>query len=208
MTDITQKAIVLKLNRLWQPVGYGIVQKAIVDLVAGVSQAINIEYAVLDGGKPDFENVTSMQAMDWDEWVTLPVRPWDFAIHSKYLSVRVPTVLVAKEFAEMPVRKFEGKPTGAAVFARDRGIDQYTGKKLSADEASVDHVLPSSRGGKNEWENVVLTHKDINFMKGNQLNSEVGLHLIRQPKAPPPLPLSALVTSIRHPDWKPFLARN
>ena len=203
MQSIINKPIVLKLNRCWLPVGFGIVSKSIVDMVSGVAQAIAIDYKTVDG-EPDYDQIESMRAVDWDEWITLPVRPWDLSISSPSMTIRVPTVLVAKQFSEMPIRKFNGKPTATAVWARDRGIDQYTGKKLREQEASVDHVIPTSRGGRNEWDNVVLTKKLINFKKGNHFNHEVGLRLIRKPQAPAPMPASALI-SVKHPSWKAFL---
>ena len=44
MKNIENKAIVLKLNKNWQPVGYSIVSTAIVDLCAGFScEAIDID---------------------------------------------------------------------------------------------------------------------------------------------------------------------
>ena len=105
----------------------------------------------------------------------------------------------------MPIRKFRGKPNGFSVWLRDKGIDQYTGRRLQQEEASMDHVIPRSRGGRHEWENVVLTQKGLNFKKGNHLNSEIGLKLIKKPQAPAPVPASALIGTIRHPSWRAFL---
>jgi len=105
----------------------------------------------------------------------------------------------------MPMKTFKGKPSKDAIWIRDSGTDQYTGKKLRRDEATIDHVLPQSRGGTNAWENLALTAKEINSRKGNRLNSEIGLRLIREPRAPRPIPLSQLIREIRHQDWKRFL---
>lgn len=205
MKGIENKAIVLKLNRLWQPVGYGIVAKALVDLYADVATAINLDYSLDDDGNPDFDNPTSMQAVNWEEWIKLPIRSWDFSISTPNMEIRVPTILVSSVFDEMPIRTFNGKPSPGGVFMRDRGIDQYSGKRLSEDDASIDHVIPRSKGGSHTWDNVVLTHKKLNYLKGNRMNHELGLKLIRSPKAPAPIPISALITKVRHPDWKPFL---
>ena len=119
--------------------------------------------------------------------------------------MRVPTVLIAKNFNKMPVKKFKGKPSKDAIWHRDGGIDQYTGKLLKREDATIDHVLPQSKGGKDTWENLVTTHRDINSEKGNSLNDEAGLKLIRVPKAPLPVPLSMLIREVRHRDWAPFL---
>jgi 5-methylcytosine-specific restriction endonuclease McrA len=144
----------------------------------------------------------------WEEWITLPVRPFDDAIHygrNGEKTIRAPTVIIAKNFARMPKKTFKGKPSKDAIWIRDGGIDQYTGKKLRRDEATIDHVIPQSRGGQHTWENLALTAKEINSKKGNKLNNEIGLKLIREPKAPRPIPLSNLIREVKHPDWKPHL---
>jgi len=46
MRDIAHKAIVLKLNKRWKPVGVELVSKTICDLMTGVVEAIDIVYAL------------------------------------------------------------------------------------------------------------------------------------------------------------------
>lgn len=36
-------------------------------------------------------------------------------------------------------------------------------------DSSVDHILPKSRGGKDSWENLQITHTKCNNQKGNLL---------------------------------------
>lgn len=206
MEGIENKVIVLKLNALWQPVGLGLVWKSVVDLAGGMnSLALDIEYAMQPDGSPDFEHPTRITPMTWEEWITVPVREWDLALHSPNLTIRVPTVLVAKNFKDMPIRRYGGQPNFYQVWLRDKGIDQYTGQALRESEASMDHVVPRSRGGPHTWSNVVLSGRALNWKKGNRLNSEVGLRLIRKPEEPRPIPASALLKDIRHPDWTPFI---
>ena len=65
---------------------------------------------------------------------------------------------------------------------RDRNQCQYTGQLLAPDEGSLDHVLPRSRGGKDEWENLVWSSKDVNARKGNRLPHEACLKLLSVPR--------------------------
>ncbi len=206
MKDISSKACVLKLNSVWQPIGYGIVADAIVDLVAGESvKALDIQYFTDEDGTVDFSKTIGMTPMDWNDWIGLPIRPWDLVIHSAKLTVRVPTILIAKNFHRMPMKMWKGKASNDAIFKRDGGKCQYTNKPLDRKDATMDHVLPKSRGGSDDWTNLVLTSKEINSKKGNSLNSEVGLKLIRQPTAPKPVPISELIKEIRHQDWNLFI---
>jgi 5-methylcytosine-specific restriction endonuclease McrA len=190
------------------PVGYASVGKSVIDLCAGINcYALDIDYALKEDGSPDFSQPTKMIPTEWDEWIALPIRSWDNILRSPSMQVRVPTVLIAKNFDKMPTVRYGGKPSSRQIFDRDKGIDQYTGKKLTVEEASVDHVIPTSKGGTNDWHNMVLTHKLINFKKGNKFNDEVGLRLIKEPTRPAPQPMYALITEARHVDWQHFLIK-
>jgi len=205
--SIINKIIVLKLNKAWQPVGFSSVQKAIVDLCGGIAvKAIDLEYELDDSGEPVGDPIR-MNPVDWDEWITLCVRPYDLVLHSAKLQIRVPTVLVAKNFNRMPMKTFRGKPSKDGIRIRDRNRCQYTGHLLRREEITIDHVIPQSRGGHDNWENLVTTSKELNSKKGNKLNEEAGLHLIRKPTVPAPMPLSMLINEIRHRDWLPFLLK-
>jgi hypothetical protein len=212
MTGIENKPFVLMLNAGWQRVGYKTVAEGIADLCAGInSKAVEISYRLDENGMPiydDFDYIRdNLRTYTWEEWIELPIRPWDMSIKSVKMEVRIPTVLVAQNFAAMPKKSFKGKPSKESVWIRDRGVCQYTGIKLDKDDATVDHVLPKDKGGKDEWENVALTSRKLNNTKGNKLNSEMGLRLIKPPKAPLPVPLSALIREPKHPDWAYFIDR-
>ena len=211
MKSIINRVTVFKLNKAWQVVGQSTIGKAIVDLAGGLSaKAIDFEYELDADGNP-FGDAISMNPVEWEQWLELPVRPWemDDAIHygNGNKIMRAPTVLIAKNFNKMPVKKFKGKPSKDAIWIRDEGIDQYTGEYLRRDEATIDHVLPQSKGGRDTWENLVVTHRDVNSKKGNRLNHEAGLTLIRPAKTPAPVPISLLIRDVKHPDWKPFLVK-
>jgi 5-methylcytosine-specific restriction endonuclease McrA len=207
--NIANKAIVLKLNKNWQIVGYGTVADAIVDLVGGESvEALDIQYPIDENNNPDRSVNPIMVPVNWDTWVTLPIRPWDDVIHSTKLSIRVPTIIIAKNYAKMPIKTWKGKPSKEAIYVRDGGRCQYTGKMLDRKNATIDHVLPKSRGGSDDWTNLALTSKELNGKKGNALNSEIGLRLIKQPMTPKPIPVSQLIKEARHVDWELFIEQN
>jgi 5-methylcytosine-specific restriction endonuclease McrA len=105
----------------------------------------------------------------------------------------------------MPVKYFKGKPSKDAIYTRDNGICQYSGKKVDRHNATVDHIVPRSKGGSDSWNNLVLCSKDINSKKGNKTNSEAGLILLKTPITPQPIPVYALIKEAKHEDWKHFL---
>jgi hypothetical protein len=213
--SIISKVNVLKLNSVWQAVGYSSVGRAIVDLAAGqAAKALDFDYEKYENGEYILDefgappsNPTVINPVDWETWLTLPVRSWEDPVHyaNGNKVMRAPTVLVALNFSKMPKKIFKGKPSKEAIWIRDDGIDQYTGKRLKREDATIDHILPQSKGGRDTWENLVTCHKKINSEKGNQLNHEIGLKLIRQPKSPPPIPLTQLIREVRHREWRQFL---
>ena len=153
MNNVANKLICLNLNSNWQPVGFKTVKDAIVDLCGSESYgkpstlALNIEYELDDNGQPIFDEAKSMNPVSWDEWMMLPIRPWDLFINSPTRSIRVPTVIIATNFNKMPIKTFKGKPSKDGIWNRDQGICQYTGKKLTKDQWAKRFIAPAGITG-------------------------------------------------------------
>jgi 5-methylcytosine-specific restriction endonuclease McrA len=208
--SVVNKAICLNLNANWQPVGFKTVKDAIIDLCGSdnnkpTSLALDIDYELDEHGDPIMSEAKSMNPVSWAEWMLLPIRSWDLTISSVNRIYRVPTVIIATNYSKMPVKYFKGKPSKDAIYNRDNGICQYSGKKVDRHTATVDHIVPRSKGGADSWTNLVLCSKDINSKKGNKTNSEAGLTLLKAPVAPQPIPVYALIKEAKHEDWKHFL---
>jgi 5-methylcytosine-specific restriction endonuclease McrA len=192
MSDILNRAIVLVLNRHWQAIDVRTPVETFSMLVNGSATALDIKLG------------EEMRPVTWDEWLTLPVRESDFAIGTVRGGIRVPTVVVLARFDKVPKRR--PKFCARAIWERDGGVCQYTGRKLRPSEGNIDHIVPRSRGGKTSWENCVLADKRVNSRKGNRLPEEVGLRLLRQPFVPREIPTTALIRnhhSVR--EWEMFI---
>jgi 5-methylcytosine-specific restriction endonuclease McrA len=192
MNDILNKNIVLVLNRNWQAINIRTPQDAFCQMATNAATALDIE------GEDHIRPVT------WDEWITLPVRDHDYPVKTARGAIRVPTVIVAVNFAKVPKRR----PTLNArnIRERDGNRCQYTGRVLRPDEGSLDHVVPRSRGGANSWENLVWAAKEVNQRKGDRLPHEAGLKLLNVPRAPKELPVTALLRNANSvPGWRLFL---
>lgn len=70
------------------------------------------------------------------------------------------------------------------VLYRDDFICQYCHNRFHPKELTLDHVVPTSRGGRNTWDNVVAACSKCNGKKGNKLLKEAGLKLNKKPKKP------------------------
>ncbi|HUA38373.1 MAG TPA: HNH endonuclease [Candidatus Sulfopaludibacter sp.] len=200
MSDILNKNIVLVLNRNWQAINIRTPQEAFCQMATNVATALDIELA--DDGRAE-----AMCPVTWEEWISLPIRPRDNAVRTARSIIRVPTVIVAVNFARVPKKR--PKLCARTIRERDRNRCQYTGKGLRPDEGSLDHVVPRSRGGKDEWENLVWAAKEVNQRKADRLPHEAGLRLLAVPRAPNELPVSALIRNAHGvADWKLFLNDN
>jgi hypothetical protein len=200
---------VLCLNCLWQPVGEKTVKEALIAMLGGEggkrppALAIDQDFAVDADGNVNWNEMIYANPVDWDTWITLPIREYDIEIHSCSMTIRCPRVLVQPNFAKMPT--VTPRPTKDAIRKRDGGRCQYTGEALSWAESNIDHVIPRAQGGKNTFENMVLSSKAINTKKADKRPEQVGLKLLRKPVAPKPMPLMSTFTVAQHPCWLPFL---
>ncbi len=197
MTDILNKATVLVLNRNWQAIHVRTPQEAFCMMAANAATALDIELG--EGARAE-----ALRPVTWDEWITLPIRPQDNAVHTVRGPIRVPTVIVAVNFARVPKKR--PKLCARAIRERDGNRCQYTGQMLKPDEGSLDHVRPRSRGGRDTWENLVWSSKAVNARKGNRLPHEAGLKLLKAPRVPRELPVSALLRNAHGvAEWRLFL---
>lgn len=195
MTDILNRSTVLVLNRNWQAIGVRTPADAFCQMATNVATALDIA----DDGY--------IRPVRWDEWLALPVRERDAAVSTVRGAIRVPTVIVAVNFAKVPKKR----PRLCAKSIRERDGDrcQYTGRPLRPDEGSLDHVLPRSRGGRDTWENLVWAAKDVNQRKADRLPHEAGLRLLTVPRAPKELPVTALIRNAHGiADWELFVKEN
>ena len=97
---------------------------------------------------------------------------------------------------------YSGRPKKAALsnkilFRRDQNLCMYCGKEFADRDLSCDHIIPTSRGGKNSWVNVVAACKRCNHFKQNRTPEEAGMELLALPFEPNSAEYLALVNSKR-----------
>ena len=74
--------------------------------------------------------------------------------------------------------------TNRALFRRDQNVCLYCGKLFKECDLSRDHVLAASRGGQDNWTNVVTACKRCNARKGNYRLGECTMELLALPYRP------------------------
>ena len=126
----------------------------------------------------------------------------DWVVHSANWETNVPSVMILREYEK---RKTGVRFSKHNVFLRDRYICQYCGDDVSRKNATLDHVLPISHGGKTIFENTVCACADCNSNKGN--NKKI------IPKSKPYKPTyfqlvdrrKKLKWDLQHPSWASYL---
>ncbi len=109
------------------------------------------------------------------------------AVRSASLNLPRPLVIRLTRFVHVP-RRFRRQVTNTFLFARDRYRCQYCGRfqhELKTRESLTrDHLIPISRGGLNEWNNVVTACSPCNTRKANRMPDEIGMHPMTVPVEP------------------------
>lgn len=93
-----------------------------------------------------------------------------------------PSVVRLRHMVVIPFRRDTVPITRRALIARDLGRCQKVGCNRRG--ATMDHLLPRSRGGTHTWHNVVLMCQEHNNQKGDRTLDELGWHLKTAPTAP------------------------
>ena len=195
MNQEFRKETVLVLNRNWQAIH-----------VKSPADAFVMMYSDTATGL-DIRGEDHMVPLKWNDWVNLPITDSDNFIKTVRGSIKVPKVIVLCNYDRVPRKRPKFSPK--AVWERDNGICQYSGQRLTPQEANIDHVIPRSRGGKTDWSNCVLTHKEINSKKADRTPEEAGLKLIRKPQDPKELPSTFYIKNKHNVrEWDMFLNFN
>lgn len=88
----------------------------------------------------------------------------DWIVHSENWQTQVPSVMILKEYEK---RKTTIRFSKHNVFLRDGYVCQYCADEVTRKTATLDHVLPTSHGGKTTFENCCTACATCNANKGN-----------------------------------------
>jgi len=121
-------------------------------------------------------------------------------LHSERLCLEVPSVIRLRTFVKVPYRR-RAALNRRSVFARDDNRCQYCGGRAE----SIDHVVPRSRGGPHEWENVVAACRPCNASKRDRLVAETSMVLRCVPRAPEHLTWIIVAMGQVPAHWVPYL---
>ncbi|WP_269621866.1 HNH endonuclease [Prochlorococcus marinus] len=94
--------------------------------------------------------------------------------------LKLPTVIRLRYFIKVPYRELALNRKN--ILKRDNYFCQYCGYR--GEKLSIDHVMPRSRGGEDNWQNVTTACISCNIKKGNRTPKEANMPLKRKPHKP------------------------
>jgi len=186
---------VLVLNKNWHPIRVQNLKKAISKVVNDRAKFIDHDSSLL---------------YSWEEWLNnfyISSKDIDKVsyeiIKSKDFIFKKPFVIVCTRYSRVPNTSL--KLNKKNLLIRDGFRCQYTNKKLTYKTATIDHVMPKSRGGTTTWNNLVICSLEINVKKANRTPEEAGLKLIKVPKKPQWSPVYEMIHKNRSKHWDKYI---
>lgn len=151
-----------------------------------------------------------LSAVSWKEAVLYmyhdkcDVLEWydDWVVRSPSWETKVPAVIMLRQFLK---RKAGIRFSKSNVYLRDQYTCLYCETRVNNATATMDHVIPLSKGGKTNWENIVTSCGPCNTKKGN--------HNHMKPKYAPYKPgyyelvrkRKQLPFNLRHQSWSQWI---
>ena len=135
-----------------------------------------------------------LKVLEWEDAINLVLEDqviilanYDKQVHSQYLTINMPAVVMLKEYKVAKKRKhIFNKPSKKNLLIRDKFRCQYCGVKLTFGTATIDHVIPKHKNGQHTMTNTVASCKRCNNAKDNmwleEFTKKTGLKLQNEPR--------------------------
>jgi 5-methylcytosine-specific restriction endonuclease McrA len=189
---------VLALNRHYAAVHVVSVRRAFCLVFKGAAEIVSVEDEVY-------------QSHDFESWLENSLARAELGLVDPGNSVRtirfeieIPRIIRLLGYDRQPKNTI--KFNRRNIFLRDEMRCQYCGHRFGVHKLSLDHVLPRSRGGPTNWENIVASCLDCNVRKGGRTPQEAGMKLMTLPRKPNRNPLLFHhLSSQKYACWRTFL---
>jgi 5-methylcytosine-specific restriction endonuclease McrA len=196
---VAMQSSVLVLNRLYMAIQVMSVRRAFCLLFKELAEVVSVE----NGTYVSYNFESWREVSEWKALLEGRKDNEDW-IRAVNFEIQVPRVIRLLRYDLFPrnVVKFNRRN----IFLRDENRCQYCGQRFSTQQLSLDHVVPRSRGGLTNWENIVCACLRCNVRKGGRTPHEAGMRLVRRPVKPRRSPvLSQQLASVKYQSWKQFL---
>jgi 5-methylcytosine-specific restriction endonuclease McrA len=187
---------VLVLNRFYMPVHVVSVRRAVLLIYGDYAEVIHVEDGV-------YSNFDFDAWREVSEYLAEDPQEHDEFIRGVGFSLHVPRVIRLNQYDKVPKQSLRFNRRN--IFARDDHTCQYCARGFSLAQLSLDHILPRSRGGQSNWENVVCCCLKCNTRKSDRTPKEANMRLLRQPQKPRHSPLMKMkLDNPKYAVWRNF----
>jgi 5-methylcytosine-specific restriction endonuclease McrA len=104
-------------------------------------------------------------------------------LRSQHSTHEVPSVIRLVHYVDVRKRRRESGKQRFRIFVRDGFRCQYCAKRLVPAQLTLDHIMPRSRGGTDDPENLAASCIPCNQRKGNRTPDEARMPLLATPSA-------------------------
>lgn len=160
---------VLVLNRRFYAIHVTSLKRALTLLYLDHAQVVDAEY----------------RTYTFEDWRALSAARLDHptgVIRTQRFSLAIPEVIALRVFDRLP--QSQVKFTRRNIYEHYGYRCCYCGVKFSTENLNLDHVVPRSREGATNWENIVTSCIPCNLKKANRLPDEAGMTLLIRPSKP------------------------
>ena len=188
---------VLVLNKHYMAVRVINVRRAFSLLFKDLAEVISCE----EGSYSNYDFESWQQISELRRNFEAEAHDW---ISTVNFDIAVPRIIRLLFYDRLPRRpvKFNRRN----IYARDRNICQYCGKRFPYSELSLDHIIPRSMGGKSTWDNIVCACTRCNVKKGGRIPKQAHMSLVKKPEKPKRNPVIHVhLNHHRYASWKQFL---
>ena len=130
------------------------------------------------------------------------IETWDRTVSTPRQIFRLPSVIVLNDFTLTSKHKI--KCTRKNVLLRDQNTCQYCGDAQSC--MTIDHVVPKSKGGKFDWNNLVTSCEKCNQKKGDRTPEAANMKLLSKPEVPNSKYVKIFNSANLKPEWLQYIA--
>ena len=188
---------VLVLNKHYMAVRVINVRRAFSLLFKDLAEVISCE----EGSYSNYDFESWQQISELKRNYNAESHDW---ISTVNFDIAVPRIIRLLFYDRLPRRpvKFNRRN----IYARDRNICQYCGKRYPSSELSLDHIIPRRMGGKSTWSNIVCACTRCNVKKGGRTPKQAHMRLVKKPEKPKRNPVIHVhLNHHRYASWKQFL---
>lgn len=165
----------LVLNKNWAPIE-----------TKSLRDALTTVFSCYKDGQPKASIIdpSTYETFTWEDWSKLRPAEGEDRIIGANCFLRVPEIIKLNRFEKMPRSTHSPHFSRRTLYKRDEMRCQYCGKRPGSEELTIDHIIPSSRGGGTTWENTVLACVECNSRKANRTPEEANMKLLKKPTKP------------------------